>query len=115
MDKYRVGDRFIVRIDEVLHEKNGYGDFTDYLMNAVPPADGKKIRRIDGCVVTEGFLDKCQRIEANCLRQGAPVPAVSSWLGIGVEEGLKCPYCNSREIKNYCAECGADLRGGSTL
>lgn len=23
MDKYRVGDRFIVRIDEVLHEKTG--------------------------------------------------------------------------------------------
>ena len=29
MDKYRVGDRFIVRIDEVLHGKNGYGDVTE--------------------------------------------------------------------------------------
>lgn len=115
MDKYKVGDHFIVRIDEIIHGKNGYGYFTDYLMNAVSAADGKKIKRIDSCVVTEGFLDKCQRIEPERINRGAPVPHVTAWLGIGVEDGLECPFCGCQEIKNFCAECGADLRGDKPI
>lgn len=59
MNKFKIGDRFIVRIDEVIHGKNYYGEFTDYILNAETKDKRRKIRPIDGCVVTEGFLEQC--------------------------------------------------------
>ena len=56
MSKYKVGDRFLVRIDKVLHVRNGCGEFDDYIMNAEPPKDRDEIYPADGCVVTEKFF-----------------------------------------------------------
>ena len=63
MSKYKVGDRFLVRIDKVLHVRNGDGEFDDYIMNAEPPKDRDEIHPIDGCLVTEKFLDQCSLLD----------------------------------------------------
>lgn len=107
-DKYKRGDRFIVRIDKLLHGRNSFGEFTDYIMNALPSKSGE-ITAKDGCVVTEGWLDKCNLI--------APVYRMMKGKD-PLDSDVYCPICGNTQSGYYgeeppdivtCYGCGSYL------
>ena len=106
--KYKRGDRFIVRIDKILKGRNGVGEFTDYIINALP-SNYREIEPKDGCVVTEGWLDKCDLI--------APVYKMMKGKD-PLDSDVYCPCCEMTQSGYYgeeppdivtCYNCGAYL------
>ncbi len=55
----------IFRIDAIYHGRNGYGEFDDYICNALlPKGYTGEIRPIDGFVFREEILDAAEKLEA---------------------------------------------------
>lgn len=55
----------IFRIDAIYHGRNGYGEFDDYICNALlPKGYTGEIRPIDGFMFCEEVLDAAEKLEA---------------------------------------------------
>lgn len=55
----------IFRIDAIYHSVNGYGEFDDYICNALlPKGYTGEIRPVDGFVFREEILDAAEKLEA---------------------------------------------------
>lgn len=85
MSKYKVGDRFIVRIDGLWKADDGDKASIEYILNN-ETQDGEALIKSDcECVVTEDFLDRCSPFDIICRHEK-----------IATGKLLPCPFCGCK-------------------